>query len=624
MPYASTRFNWYDNSAIPQNVIDTTSTDPNIPLCLVCVASDKGPEQLRTVYGDAFYKLYGDNIQFSRYGQPLLQAARIIDAGGRLMIKRVVADDATLANAVIVANLKVVSVQKVNGEGNPLYIDPVTGNETTVVSETKAMESNAVVWYESFSITDSTDMKSVVEGAKLLADVAGTEDEDGNLVYKYPIFVVTDNGRGTSEKRFRIVPDYISSKNQDFMIYNFSVYYDDENSSESCYFTPDDDLIYADMSMSLDAAVKRDLLQVNAKVLPEYINEFVTTYSDAIGLTFDELLYQDFLFGKTRKNKNLEGVTINPIDIEGTVSLSDEYGINLEEGSNGAFGDTPIKTPEYETKVIEFFNGTFTPDIYNRDNYRIDCCFDANYSESIKREIEKLVDWREDLFYFRDLGILTNSDDIVDAHNRATKSKFSASYATSYDVMDPYSKKQISVTCMYSLCEIIVKRFLLSARHLPFAGMANGFVIEDAIPNTINFYPVVTPFIDQKELFDEERINYADYVDGALTVQSLYTSQEPYTQLSFINNVVAIQEVAKAVRAKAPISRFTLMDQESLNKYQAFVQDILDGYKDNFAELEFVYIQDDIMKANKIFKASISFRFNDFVQAEIFDLYALS
>lgn len=624
MPYASTTFKWYDQSAIPAIPADATVEDPNIPLCLVCVASDKGPEDMRKVYGDTFYKLYGNDIQFSKYGQPLLQAARIIDAGGRLLIKRVVADDSTLANAVILANLKVVSVQKTDADGNPLYIDPTTGNETTTVSDTKAMTSSAVVWYESFSIADAKSIEEVKAGAELLADVVGTADAEGNMVYKYPIIVTTDIGRGASEKRFRIVPDYTNSKNQDFMLYNFNVYYDAQNSSENCYFAADDNLIFADLSMSLESATKRGILQVRSMMLPTYVENFVRTLADTIGLSYEELLYEDFLFGKTRKNKFIDGITINPIEIEGTVDLSDSTGIYLEEGDNGAFGDIPINTQAYIDKVGEFFDGTFTSDIYNRDNYRIDCCFDANYPAIIKRKIEELANWREDFFYFRDLNVLNSYAAIKAAHEAAIKSRYSASYSTAYDVRDPYSKKQITVTCMYSLCEIVCNHILNGLRHRPLAGSANGFVITDAVENTLNFYPVVTPVIDQKEMFDEERINYADYVDGALTIESLYTCQEEYTQLSFINNVMAIQQAAKAVRAKAPANRFTFMDQEGLTAYSNFVQSILDNYKDNFEELKFVYIQDDVMKANKIFNASISFRFKDFVQSEIFDLYALS
>ena len=218
------------------------------------------------------------------------------------------------------------------------------------------------------------------------------------------------------------------------------------------------------------------------------------------------------MFGKTRKNKDIEGITINPTDIEGTVSLADATGINFEEGTNGVFGDAPINKTEYVDKVVEFFSGNYTTDIYNRDNYRIDCCFDANYPAPIKREIEKLANWREDFFFFGDLGNLKTFNEIKAAYDAASNSRYCAYYSTAYDVFDPYTRKQITVTCMYTICELVVKHFLNGRRHNPLAGSANGFVIEDAIEGTLNFYPVVTPLIDQKEMFDEERINYADYV----------------------------------------------------------------------------------------------------------------
>ena len=70
--------------------------------------------------------------------------------------------------------------------------------------------------------------------------------------------------------------------------------------------------------------------------------------------------------------------------------------------------------------------------------------------------------------------------------------------------------------------------------------------------------------------------------------------------------------------------RFSFNDGDELEAYRKEVEAVLAEYKDNFAELKFVYVQDAVMKANKIFKASLEFRFRDFTQSEIFDLYALS
>ena len=332
----------------------------------------------------------------------------------------------------------------------------------------------------------------------------------------------------------------------------------------------------------------------------------------------------DFLFGKTRKGKDIEGISINPISDEVTIDLNSTEGISLEEGTYGSFGNAPIETEVYFDKVFEFFNGDYTDEIYNLDNYRIDLCMDANYPARIKRAIEELADYRKDFLFMGDLGYLTTFEEITTEFSKVKKSKYNAYYLTAYDVEDPFTHKQITVTCTYDLATIMCAHFLSSDPVTkPLAGSRNGFVLSSAIEGTINFYPKTTPKLAQKTQLEEMKLNYATYLDGSLTVESLFTSQEEYTQLSFANNVLGIQEVAKEVRRICPAMRYSFMDQNGLEQYKNAVEAVIEPYKANFEQLDFVYVQDDVMKANKIFNASLKFRFKDFVQSEIFDLYAL-
>ena len=78
--------NWIDQS-VRANVIEDTVVRP---LYLQLFTSDKGPESLHTIHGNDFFKLYGNNPSFKKHGQPLLQAAEIIKAGGEVLCKRVV------------------------------------------------------------------------------------------------------------------------------------------------------------------------------------------------------------------------------------------------------------------------------------------------------------------------------------------------------------------------------------------------------------------------------------------------------------------------------------------------------------------------------------------------------
>ena len=130
--YPGSKVNWYDQSAINTNTASTVVDNP--ALFLTASSFDKGPEKMIRVSGNAFYELFGSKISFKKHGQPAIQAANIINAGGELLIKRIVADDATLANIVFIATVASNAVQATDEEGNLLYVD-AEGNPTTEVTD---------------------------------------------------------------------------------------------------------------------------------------------------------------------------------------------------------------------------------------------------------------------------------------------------------------------------------------------------------------------------------------------------------------------------------------------------------------------------------------------------------
>ena len=291
MAVPGTTFNWIDMSQIPDLPSITEVSDTSkCPLFLACISADRGPEDLRIVYGSEFYTLYGTDIQFRKHGQPLLNAATAINNGAKLMVQRIVADDSTLANSVVVANVKVVSTQKTDADGNNLYLND-DGEETTEVTTTPAITETAEVSYETYSIADvtNTKIKSLDEAVASIAAVDGEEDDYGDVIYRYPLFAVAETGRGPSVKRFRIMPDYVNSKNQSYMFYDFMLYYDTNNNYESTRFCADPDVIFSDVSMNLTAAVSRDLKQATAKLYDEYVTEYVEKLSQVTGIDTSEL-----------------------------------------------------------------------------------------------------------------------------------------------------------------------------------------------------------------------------------------------------------------------------------------------------------------------------------------------
>ena len=584
------------------------------PLFMLGFSSDKGPEDLRVVKGNTFFKLYGDDISFAKHGQPLLQAANIINNGGTLLAKRVVADDAMLANIAVLAKVKSEEVQKTNAKGELLYEDNITHEETTVAeSNTPIMITVAKVKYETVSVENSKNIETIKTEVERKLNSTGPE-------FVYPLFILSDNGRGLSNKRFKISPDYNTSKYADYMTYVFSTI-EKNKVAESFTFSINPDVIEAGVNRSLENVIKITSNQLKCKLFESNLYAFIEKVAEISTNLSTDLINSDILFGRDRRGNLLPSIVV---DLDEGANLSYSYGLSLENGNNGVFGVAPIGTEEYKEKLVELFDGTFSNEIYDLDNYKIDLVVDANYPQEVKRAIEGFANFREDFMYLRDMGTNVKTlEEIISTNIENSKDTFSATYCTSYDIIDPYTKKQIRVTIGYSLCRLLIEHFK-NGRNRPLAGQLHNMTIPEAIEGTINFLPKITPSYNQKETLYETRINYASYFDNVLTLETLFTSQEKDTQFSYINNILAIQEVIKAIRSRCPKTRYTFIDGDDLEKYREDVESVLNKYTNNFLSLKMVYTKDETMLANKIFYASLEVQFRNFVQTEYFKIYALA
>nr|DAX48370.1 MAG TPA: tail sheath protein [Caudoviricetes sp.] len=612
MQYPGTIDNWIDQSGIKSQ--PTAEKTPN-PLLLTAAAFDRGPEKITRVVGQNFYKLFGYFIDFEKYGQAAIQAANIINNGGELMIKRVVAKDATLANIVIVAKVSTDRVQKTDKDGKPLYIDSVTQEETTDPGENneKVMINIAKTKFELVTVTGKKTQAEIAEEARK----SFVENEDDNI-FTYPLAIIVDNGRGVSTKRFGIDPQYSISKNQNFMIYRFKYLGSEDLDAESVYFALTPGVIYLEKSMDIGMA-STEMLQCRAEALEECVDAFYARVSEISGISVDELYKIDVLFGKDSKGAPVQGYALD----ETSQNLGITMGFGLESGTNGAFGDKPIDTDEYEQELVEFYNGTFDSDIFNLDMYKPDACIDANYPYAVKKAIYDLAKFRKDFYFFGDLGLDVNTFEnaqmkMIDM----PRDKFTGWYGQSYQILNPFTKRRINVTISYGISRCIIDH-LNTKRNTPYCGILYGWTFPEAIEGTVNFTPKITPVTNQKIALDDIRLNYASVLNNVLTMETEFTSQAELTQLSFANNVIAIQAIVKDVRDNCPKFRYSFISTDDLQSYKKAVNRIINKYTGWFESLEFVYVQDDIMKANKIFEASLKVKHKDFVQSEILNIYTL-
>ena len=640
--YPGVIIEYNDQSDIPVTLPVTEVR--NQPLFAAVFTADKGPEKWTRVSGADFFNLYGNTISFARHGQPLLQAAMTINAGAELLCKRLVADDATLANIGIIVKLTDVKgkVQAKDASGAPLYLDK-DGNETTekfaLDEDGKPTTTANDVLYEDeeqvigTSISYSTKSASAaftVEDAREEIEKSLAEDGSEMLLY-----VIADNGRGESKKRIKINPNYKLSKSLAYTLYNLTVI-EGTSEIESMTFSVNPDLIVNGENISLESMINSHSTQLTCVGVDENIEALAKIISDASGAIDDSNIYQnDILFGYTNRGVAITGVTLDKTgkDLQAT------YGHILDGGVNGTLGSHPFKDDkgpiraEYIKQAVAALTGDFDTVIYNTDQYMIDVFVDANYPDEVKSAIADLANFREDFVYFRDMGVGKTDLQMIEDTNakydsETDKTKFCATYCQSYDVIDPYTKKQITVTIGYDLAQKLVAH-CNNGCILPTAGMKYNMTIDNAIYGTLSFAPTICPEENgfegnQKEKLEDMHINYASYINNRLVIESLYTSQERNSQWSYINNIMGIQEVVKAIRTRCPAIRYTFIDGEDLERYKADVQEVIAPFQSNFKQLSLEFVSDATYSANKIFYAALKVVYNDFVQTEWFKVTALS
>ena len=487
-------------------------------------------------------------------------------------------------------------------------------------------------------------------------------------IYDIPLFTITTIGRGTSAITVRLIPEYFASKSSNYMKYTFEV---SENTevleSITCTFNPDaiiDSVLQSIQNKvnNISGQVKVKLFEDGVLKLTKLLAETATKPEETIivdeegnkvhatvdkQIPFTQLINYDYINGYDKKQNPINGivtkniadgiaaeaenlwVTFKPSDITDPFTLNTAEGIKISNGTNGIMGDAPIQNTEEYTKMLlgtfgkDTTNNNFDPVIYDLDRYKVDAIFDCAYPMVVKNAIIDMVDFRGDMVFLADLGVgLSNLDSILETADQITKSKYVAIYHNSFNIIDDFTKKEITVTMPYLLAPRLVNHISTGVGR-PFAGIANSVTFPEVIEGTINFLPVVIPGLDQKQQLADANINYLNYYDGLAVMEAMWTNDDSYTQLSFLHNVMAIQEIVKIIRTKCPKSRYTFLDGDDLEDYLTDTNNIVKEYRNNFESISMTYMADEKYEANNIFYAVIKVQFRHFINEEFFKVIAI-
>lgn len=613
--YPKSRFEIVNQTQIQS--IETETVSNPVALYMQPYTSNKGTEEWELLYGfDGFTDAKG-GMSFNRYGQAQLTVAQALKSGAYVLGKRLVSEDATLANTTVLA--RVVKVDDVT------YLYFYTKSAVNCGTFEEACE----VGYDSF-------------------------DPEAEDVTDIPLFTVAPMGRGESLLFFRINPINVSSKRKSsssYMKYSFEVMEDNET-LESIVITMNPEIIIDGVAQAMNPKVKTNSNQVRVKLYEDGVYKLIGLLAetavdgDGNAITAAELIDMDFVNGYDRSgsiaiggivtiaqndgSENSEWEANKPADIEVVYDLADPVGIPLVNGSYGTMTSNPMSNPaELEKMLLAVFGKNLESDlfdsiIYDLDAYKVDAIFDCNWPVSVKNAIIDLVDFRGDMVFLCDLGTTANTVSLIkDAASAITVSNYTALYHNYCKILDPFTKKEITVTMPYLLVDKLTNHISKGVGR-PFAGIANNIYFTNVIENSVNFFPVEIPGVDQKQELVDININYLSMYDGIPVMETMYVNDTEYTQLSYLHNIMAVQEIIKIIRTRCPRTRYTFLDGDDLETYISDVQAIVKEYSTNFKSISCEYMADEAYEQNNIFYAVLKVQFKNFIQEEYFKIIAIS
>lgn len=437
--------------------------------------------------------------------------------------------------------------------------------------------------------------------------------------YVLPLFIITDKGRGISNRRIRIVPDYAVSKYRNFFRYNLEII-ESGRVLATHIFSFDPEYIENSTNRSIETQTIGSS-HIDVKILDSYYNEFFKIVEEFSGLTKSEINNRICI----TEGKDITGKPVPELQVSG-VNLQHTFGIRLSGGNYGKFGNNNnsiLDSEEYNLLLKDFYNGDLDDNVWRRDELFFNLILDANYPQETKRAIEYLCKTREDVSCLLDMGTnITEFNDFIIESDRYEKHFTTNIYYQYGQVQDKFTKKKITVTLPMLIGKRLRDHFM-TGRSKPMAGKTFGFSFPEFIPNSINHLPKQTPKVDEKSILVDRNINYGTMLNNIFTLETNYTNQTQHTQLSYSSNVLAIQHLIQDIRKAAPEVRYRTFNDKDLQIQKDKYDSVCNRHMNSFNLCKFDYIGNEEDELLKTFRGRILVVCKDYTMEEEFDIFVV-
>lgn len=573
-PHEVTTIN--DNSEIKQ-----TTAQNDGPSLFSIFVSDSGIDNQVLVHKSlsGMLKEHG-NPNFRDHGQAYYQCLNWLESGGVVRSMRITADDAKYANILVLVNIKVRDEQKTDSTGAPLYIDAATGEETTVeLGNTPIMIKKAKVKIFGESFTDLDDLDRDVEHLIRGKYVSTPGD------YTIPLYLLACKGRGKygNSYRFRITPNYKKDRDREV---NRHYMFELLNVSEGlkrvevplAVSTNPDAKSLENKSEYISDVISRNIYPIQLYVIDEYY-ETITSILHPIIAQADGSINQsdiDFLFFTNKKEIPYDNIEVDPESL----NLSAYEGYGLQAGSDGNFDrSVPERFQNIYAKIVKGFEGKIDDAVL--DNKRVPAlvCLDANFPLEVKNAMEVWKASRKaDLTNILDCGVSYTLLDLKQIRYSEITSDDWSTLITCHHmkVNDKYTGKEIEVTEPYIYSVMLPRHIKANGMIQPMAGSdypINDIIVKDSVR------PKISKPEDKTEFY-EMQLNYIEEEFDKVNIATHITSQSKTTSLSYLNNVLMLQEIKRTIVKLAPSLRYKPNESdEDIAYFNRIVNKELEQYK---------------------------------------------
>lgn len=485
--------------------------------------------QFLNEYGNPNYKLYGQSAYNAYHALQTNQCG--------MYFMRLMAEDATYANLTLVAKVKTIQV----GDTDDTTGTSITALADDVVGDTEDTGLRLAIDWEMKSFENCNSVTDVKRNVAKLYDAAGSLDEEGYA--HLPLFTFWSLGRGVYGNDMRV--KFVDAIDYDFASSSTLRVYEIETLRPS---TTGLAIIDTINGMLDDTAFDVTDLKNPSQFLEDRVNDvdygskfinmmvnmdsyerILTLYNNVASKDYQlKLDTFDIIFGKLVDGDD------NPYLIyssEPTVNIHAVDGIALMHGSDGSMSGADADSVK-EKLLIKAFDGTLDPTLKSRFSTPADFVLDANFPDSVKRQMAALAARRKyDAMTYLDGGMLTTVSEygswLNDMRDVFTYNLLKDCGCYKYRDVD-FTGKVIPMTVTYYLAAKLPTHMSIRGLTEPMA-RDNATLVAgvDYIKGT--FFPVIDPDSnDAKKVFYRYHANCYESVtrDKVQRAWAITTCQE--------------------------------------------------------------------------------------------------